>query len=152
MIEIKDDLLLIEMFKLFELSAECQRIGSGNVRPYVSFAFDKPTPITVLFQQLNDQSSAENDVFEKLLNCSNICWIKLQLSGHFMPKFIVDLKNKYFAEKRRKISLKLIVECLKNAKLLTKTTVKPSVSSQSTTNSQRSSIGSSLSTRKRSEN
>ena len=149
-IKIRDDSLLTELFKLFEVSLECFRIGSGNARPYTSFSFERPTPVTELFQQLTYQSLNNNEVFDKLLRVSNICWVKVQLCGHFMTTFIVNLRNRYLKEKHRRISLKLIVECLTNATILSKTVVKPPITQPLSASKSRASSLRSESSRRRS--
>ncbi|XP_054155480.1 uncharacterized protein LOC128953958 [Oppia nitens] len=109
--------LLEQLFRLFELCAECLRIGSGNVRPFTTFVYNKSTPVTELFQQLTFQSGLNHTVMSTLLLLANTCWVKLQICAQLMTRFVVDLKSKYISEKSRQLSLKLIVECFTNAKI-----------------------------------
>jgi ankyrin repeat protein len=107
-IKVKNQLLLIELFKLFELCAESLRIGSGNVRPLISFGFNKSTLINELCQQLSSESFIQIENVEKLLSLtSTLSWAKLQFCTHIMTQF-VDFK---FASKQFQISLEMIICC-----------------------------------------
>ena len=109
--------LLVQMFRIFDLGAECIRIASGNVRPFLNFSLNQPMPTTELVQQLKHESIATNFVMEQLLIASTLPWVTLQFCGLLLANFIVDLKTKYLVEKHRQISLKLVIESLTNARL-----------------------------------